>query len=155
MAVEPKIVSAIALSVGATALAVGTYLAPPSGVEGLTLLSTVAASTLVNLAPNLFSNVTQDTIKGSCVAIGHRLRNAASKQRLPENHDLARAIRKSHLNALEYILGGLEDAARRDPVAYDAPTIVQFCKRAEPGRSTSSKMPIEAISFSTFLSKCL
>lgn len=96
------------------------------------MLGVVAGSAISNLGPNLISSFASDTISLSW-SVAARLQSLSSRKGLPpelENHDLARAIRRAHLNALKFLVNGLRDAARQDSQTYDLKTIERFSKRA-------------------------
>jgi len=110
------------LAVGLGGIVVGGALPDLTSVTGAVAGGAAALGVGVNF--------THESLKSFYATVAERLRNAAAKGRLPENHDLARAIRKSHLNALQFLVDSIRDAARHDPTNYDEQLIERFCQAA-------------------------
>ncbi len=117
----------LAVAAGVGAVVAGAVLGPEAGSSAGAL---VLGGALGNVGSGLVGTVTHDAIRG-VVDIASRLRNAGETGRLPENHDLARAIRRSHLLALRFLVEEHRSAAAGDGLSYDVELVAKFSKRAE------------------------
>lgn len=137
------------LCIGAATVAMVGGLAmaqPAAGVVGAAGAATAvgqATGGLAGVSLQAFAAKVLDVISGSVVgslshegvlkgydAVAARIADAAQCGRLPENHDLVRALRRSQLDAIRFLVETYAERARRDP-EFDPATARRFAKAAE------------------------
>jgi WD40 repeat protein len=90
----------------------------------------IAGAAIGNVGEGFVSTIAIDGLKSGYQAVVAWLKKSANEP-LPKNHDLARAIRKSHLNALQFLLNGIRTAALQNPSTYDIRGTEAFCNAAD------------------------
>lgn len=89
-------------------------------------LDTCLGEAMKALGGNMVSNLVQGGITGSYDALAKRLADAAKRGRLPENHDLVRALRRSQLDATRFLVETYAERAIADAVDYDPDVARRF-----------------------------
>ena len=112
----------VGLGIAVAGVVLSATLGPPAATAA------VAGAVIGNVAAGMIGNIAHEHLKGASQAVFARLREASAQGQLPLNHDLARAIRKSHLNALQFLVEGIREATRDNLFATG---IKSFCKEAD------------------------
>ncbi|MEZ5996830.1 MAG: AAA family ATPase, partial [Hyphomonadaceae bacterium] len=124
--------AALSLGAGVVAVAVASAIAPPAVAAGATataLLGVVAGNALANVGAGVLGNSLHSGLQNGYDAVLQALTAASKTGRAPENHDLARAVRRAHLLALKVIVAShLQEA--RSGGEFDAPTVERFARVA-------------------------
>lgn len=104
---------------------------------GLTLQAFVAEG-LKAMGGGIGGNLTHSGVVGGYDALVARLTDAAKRGRLPENHDLIRALRRSQLDALRFMVESYTQRAITDP-DYDGDVARAFRSAARQFLSVADK----------------
>jgi hypothetical protein len=122
----------VAFGVGVGCFVAGSALAAATvaGAPALAVGALVAGA-LVGVGPGIISAVGYDALNSTWRSVSERLEAAARKGCLPENHDLARALRRAHLLALRYCVEQCKADVRKHSSEFDEAAMCGFFNAAE------------------------
>jgi hypothetical protein len=125
-------IGALAVVGGAFAVSLGAANATSADCSKEALnIALIAGGAASNIGAGLIGGACHNGIKEGFASVSQRLIAAADKGRLPRNHDILRGLRRSHLNALQYLVARQATAARREFSEYNLTAIKKFSKEAD------------------------
>ena len=114
--------SLLCFSIGGVALVTGGALAPAAAATGAAAGSAAALGPgMQAIGGSLLANVTEQVLDKSYLNVQRRLRLHAEGGLLPQNHDFFRAVRRSQLHAMLYLVESYAREARKHSGDYHDP----------------------------------
>lgn len=128
-----KLRGLICLGAGTTATILGMDGGDPgavqSAVDAAIDWAGVSDTLLTAVGGGMLGTVSHNALAESYNTIAQRLIAGAQKGKLPANHDLLKALRRSQLDALGFLVETYAERAKSDP-QFDKAVAKQFCKAA-------------------------
>lgn len=121
------------VAVGSAGVLLGAATGLDTGVDSknATEFAAILSGAAANAGAGIVGATLHNGIKDGYSSVASRLREAAEKGKLPRNHDMLRALRRSHLNAVQFIVTTHADLARADRSEFDWPLVKRFTREIE------------------------